>query len=1043
VIPLDWESEEVWGVSNKDWILRRLAPNYDPHDTTSIPDFRVAPYFEDHPDGLTNGRLELESQYVNTPPLLPNGSTPIGNSMRDFSNFYDTWKAVATSEDGDPFFQCRSVNLLIITDGDETCFDGAPTDYADDDGGDANPCRMARDLLDNNGIRTFVVGFGLQAKPGNFLDCIAREGGTDAVDTDGNGTIDVTGPILPGNEDELVEALKSVIESIRVEERSFAAAAVPQGQATTQDKAYLTSFRPLSSDAIWPGRLDSYLRPIPLTPRTLELPDGSQVTRLVPDPADQCGPGDESACHLWNAGEEILEQAATLTQIVSGDYNLGPSRNERRVYYGIDQDDEIPYDRRYFERPTSDSQWLDMLAAMNICDFTDTACGLDTSNRDEAIETLDFFHVVKRAKDPGDGSESDYLLGDIFHSDPVVMGNPDTFRYWAGDVGGSGLLPTRRDEICTDSPNGYRCFFLRQQYRRKMLLTGSNDGQMHAFDAGIFRGSCEQNPDTQVEFVVGEFDNGTGREIFSYVPRVAMPQLVDLKEGPDHQWSVDGRIAFGDVFIDPVHDGAPGRPEWRSVVMSGLREGGAGYYALDMTQPDDLGTCYDEPVIPVPQSGGYVPSCSNGSCPGGEFPAVLFEFTDTEDCGVDALGDPLRLANGQCDSDENGLADLGNAWSRPLISRIQLDTGRSDADGDPVYFDRYVAIFGGGSDPIRKGREEAEGNHIYMVDMETGKAIYKRRVPDVAGAPSGSVPMDLAAVDLDQDGYIDTIYFGTTGGFMYKVDMSLPQPLEDVDGAGSKVTSLEWEPFPIFDADSRPIYFEPGVVFVAQLRHYALVFGSGDREDLWSLDGREGRVYSVLDENFRRADYLSGILPHNETRYAEKFIEGTGDTAGGLLDLGGWFIRLASDERVITRAFSLGGITVISSFQPLEESTGEEGNGVCRRFGDSRVTVVKTTNADHLFESDERYFMVPSGFLSTPYMEVGQTRNPGAGDEGPTADEVPDNLRDVIGEIKELFPSNCRFANYTVNIKAVRDDTGIEALASVPVCTFEANWRDF
>ena len=39
--------------------------------------------------------------------------------------------------------------------------------------------------------------------------------------------------------------LKSVIQSIRAQERSFAAAAVPQGQATVEEKAFLTSFLPL------------------------------------------------------------------------------------------------------------------------------------------------------------------------------------------------------------------------------------------------------------------------------------------------------------------------------------------------------------------------------------------------------------------------------------------------------------------------------------------------------------------------------------------------------------------------------------------------------------------------------------------------------------------------------------------------------------------------------------------------------------------------------------------------------------------------------
>ncbi len=1041
VIPLDWESEEVWGVSNKDTILQRLAPNYDPNDPSIVPDFRVASYFQDNPNTLFNGRLELDPLYVNTPPLLPNGATPIGNSMRDFMDFYDTWEGVATGPDGDENFGCRSVNLLIITDGDETCYGGTQTGTTDG-GGDANPCWIADRLLteSNRDIKTYVIGFGLQGQATNFLDCIAENGGTDEIDTDGDGVPDITGPILPGNEDELVDALKSVIQSIRAQERSFAAAAVPQGQATVQDKAYLTSFLPLESESIWPGRLDAYLRPIPLKDAQIELPDGTTVTRQVPDPDQECSTGDDSSCHLWNAGEEILEQAASDADIALGDYNLGNGERRRRVYWGRDRGD-VPLQRRNFKRPGGDGTWRDLLIAMDICpegSGSSSSCVQDLDNRDEANETLDFFHEVKNAVDPRTSDPIDYLLGDIFHSDPAVIGNPDTFRYWVADVAGSGALPL--EDMCTVSPTGYRCFFAKQQFRRKMLFTGSNDGQLHAFDAGIFRGTCESSPSGQ-QFVAGEFDDGTGREIFSFVPKSAMPDLVSLKDGLDHQFTVDGRVSSGDIFIDPSHGGTPDEDEreWRSIIMTGLREGGKGYFALDITQPDDLDECGGLPVLPKPRSGSleYVPSCVSGTCDDTlTFPSALFEFTDRDDCGEDGSGDPLELADGQCDSDENGLADLGDAWSRPVITRIQVS---EDVGGTLETVDKYVAIFGGGSDPERKSAEEAEGNHIFMIDLETGKAIFKRRVPDAEGVPSGSVASDLAAVDLDQDGYTDTVYFGTVGGFLYKMDIRSPAELESVPSAGLKVTDSAWDPFPVFDTGGRSIYFEPAVVFVAELGQYAVSFGTGDREDLWSETLQEGRVYMLLDRNFSEADVTSGLLPKDESSYQEITLGTTNTTTDYLQQAPyGWYIRLDEDERVITRSFSLAGITVISSFQPLEESSD---GGICRRYGNSRVTVVTTTSGNALLESGDRFFLVPAGFLSTPFAEVGQTKNPDGG--GSNSDDLPDNLENVIDEIKKLFPSNCRFANYTINIKAVRDDTGIEFLAAVPVCTFETNWRDY
>ena len=53
-----------------------------------------------------------------------------------------------------------------------------------------------------------------------------------------------------------------------------------------------------------------------------------------------------------------------------------------------------------------------------------------------------------------------------------------------------------------------------------------------------------------------------------------------------------------------------------------------------------------------------------------------------------------------------------------------------------------------------------------MVDIETGKAIYKRQL-DWARMPS-----EPAAVDTDSDGYLDRIYTGTTAGRIYRIDLT-------------------------------------------------------------------------------------------------------------------------------------------------------------------------------------------------------------------------------------------------------------------------------
>ena len=1084
VIPLDWRSKAAWGVSNRDAILQRLSPNYTPGDPAFEPDFRSAPYFLDSPDTLINGRLALKPEFTHTPPLIPQGATPIGNSMRDFRIWYDTWKDEACDEtEGDAFFGCRTVNLLILTDGDETCYGGETDGPLQDGSGDYNPCQIADQLLteNNRNIRTFVIGFGVQGADANFLNCIAAQGGTDSIDlSDPPDDIpEITGPILPGNEQELIDALRQVIQVITVGARSFSSAAVPQGQVNVQDKVYLTSFLPDRELTIWPARIDAYLRPVPLVEVDIELPNGFIETRRVPNPARDCETGElESACHLWNAGEQLLAQAAEDSELEPGDYNLGPLNDQRRVYYSEDESPGLPWTRRFFMPPTNpaseDDEWQYLLESMGLCNPGDTSCGTSTASRDEGTEVFDFLHSKKMGDVPNDDprlepAPDDYILGDIFHSDPAVLGGPDNFRYWVADVGGPDDDTPPLDNYCKEpadggSPDGYRCYFAKHRNRRKILFAGANDGQVHAFDAGIFRGKlvedapasgCLDSDATSEQFVVGRFDNGTGNELFSYVPREAMPTLADIKDSLRQEFSVDGRISSGDVFIDPEHTGAPGDREWRTVIMGGMREGGSGYYVLDVTHPDTLTVCDGTPSIPVPEGGdnGYLPSCIDG-CTGGDggsgypYPMPLFEFHDDEDCGS-------SLPDGRCDDDLNNRPDLADSWSTATIGRIRVLFDNGLGDG-PEPEDRYVAIFGGGMDPERKDQLVAGGNFLYMVDIETGKAIYKRELIDPDGDDdsdelrgAGSAASDPAAVDTDQDGYLDTIYIGTVRGYMYKADISEPRELKNLGSLGQKVTDVDWSPFPVFDTDDRPIYHPPAVVFVAQRGQYALAFGTGDREDLWSQNEQEGRLYMILDNEFARADFLSGDLPKDEEDYAllGGIDAGADDIQDDLLRNPpfGWFLKLDAREKVITRTFALGGVTIFSSFQPSEDVTND--GTICLRRGSSRVFVVNTTNADTLLDSNERFFRVEGGFLSAPFVETGATANPEENCTGENCNAtdavVPANLDDLMEELKSLLPPQCRFANYTINIKAVRDDTGIEFLAAIPVCTVRTNWRDF
>lgn len=1126
-VPLDWKDEDVWTqasvtashrYSNRNFILRRLAPNYVPGAVEpavgSVPDFRAAPYFDDQPqDSTPNAQnndelLRLQTAYAATPPLIPNGSTPIGNSLDDFMVWFDTWKGPAAA--GDALFSCRSTNVVVLTDGDETCYSGTTTGTKDG-GGDWNPCHVAG-LLSNpvlgRNVKTYVVGFGLPGA-GNFLDCIATKGGTFARDVDGDGTIESSwdanndgdttdpgeggqegGPYLPGDEDELVNDLTSIFSSIREGAASFASAAVPSVQADSADKVFLTEFRPVDDTSVWPGRFYAFVKPVPL--------DAARR----PDLSKRCDPPTTTAaCFAWEAQEVVVEEQVKP----SASDPVGNGEHQRRVYYAEHESGtSFPYRRHFLEGP---------LPAADSEVRQDLLRGLDVAQA-QADLILANMLALKSVTPPG-STEIEYVLGDNFHSDPLSIGEPGNIRYFVANVGAE-LRSDAAPQICTDQDfdldRSYRDFAIRHRNRRRMLALGTNDGMLHIFDSGVYRENTS-NPS-----LPGSFDNGSGKELFAFVPRPLLPRLEDLYDAADPQpiYGVDGRTVAADVLIDALRDGGtepdPCERRWRTVLVGGLREGSSitpaselpltvaatsvgGYYALDITRPDapieQPNPADDFFFIPEIASTG-VPSCFGdgegagltAECGETPFGGILFEFND--------MVDGVRL-----DEDDNGQVDLGLTWSTPNLGRIQVctaDCGAADF-ADRTIEDRYVAIFGGGLDPVSQGNR---GNWLYIVDIETGQAIYKQRL-------RGSAPAEPAAVDTDLDGYLDHIYIGTLYGFLYRVDLAqgsgstreVPELVnytlsesQDLDGdtvpevhtrVVERITDTDFAPRIFFSASAnnatdtvttvesslataRPIYFRPSVIFVPELEQYAIAFGTGNREDLTLKDVPLARFFTVVDDKPWGALSDAGTyqaLNKASLRTIDLSSAANADASSNFLTerpVGqrGWWMEFATDERLVTDPTTIVGVLIFSVFSPR---TSILEPGVCEETGTSRLFAVVATNASGLLYTGvngaplgptdpgtQSRFKTVSDLVTQPFAEQSQTKNaPGDLSELQPGEELLSvSASRAMEQIKLLLPPNCKFPpGYRIDLKTRDSKTGIEWIAPIPLCVMEKNFKDF
>ncbi|MEP7011189.1 MAG: hypothetical protein ABJC13_12765 [Acidobacteriota bacterium] len=1029
-----------WGASNRDEILRRLAPNLRGSET--VPDFGQARYIQ----YLTQTATAPFGSVANPPlvdplqvPLLAQGNTPLGNSMSQFRDWYagchdddamnatcstPGWAGVAKADD--QFFDCRGKYLLILTDGLDTC------------GGDGElgpACQGAKVLYEKYGITTIVLAFGQVSIGGSVLSCLADKGS--------GGTIR---PFNPTDQVGLAKALQTIFERVTQTSRSFSSAAVPTVQANFEDTVYVPNFTSLNptsfvephledglgnrlptpapgAGATWDGHLSAFLKPVPLD--AAGKPSTQTLCSATP------GVGVRSQCFLWDAGVKILEQAPSFVQLQGGSptWMIGAGDNERRLFYAkAASTAAVPAGRRLLLPQTTLADQQDLWEGMGLLGVnTSDSFAVDTAN--SLVEGAIKYTLGEKQAVVDASRTATFVLGDIFHSNPVLLSAPNRIAYYDNDVPNPPGISTP----CT-SNKGYRCFRQKHQYRRRVAAVGSNDGEMHLFDAGIYRTSLTPK----------SFDNGTGKEVMAFVPRPMLKHLYGQASTYSQNWGVDGTIQVDDVFMDPSHTGTPTATdrEWRTVLIGSLREGGNGYFTLDVTQPDVLNTS----SVPQPLGGGYVPSCWNGgsNCGPVPFGSVLWSFSDASD----------EDNNEDNDSDETG--DLGDTWSTPNTGRIRILV---DGTATPkVYEDHYVAIFGGGMDPSRQNKR---GNWLYMVDIETGLVIYKRQL-------DGSAPSDPAAIDTDLDGYLDRVYIGTTKGWVYKVDMSKDVQLV-VDGSGRKrITSAAWAPVKVFDTATdrgtatekiRPVFFPPSVVFDAKSGQFALGFGTGNREDLWSDPNKmgealiEGRFYFVLDTGWHAqgATELPSVnttLPKTGADFVQISLDTAVASAGtnflSLPPIGsqaGWTMLLSANERLISKALTLSGISVFTGFVPSLQSIG---GGRCERNGTSNIYTVLATNANPVLGTDpENRRRVIKSFVTNPFVETNISKNkrPPTSDP-PQTGAVCQPSAEAKNVLRSLFPGDCKFTEYTQDIKTFQVNTELVCIAAIPVCVREQNWRD-
>jgi len=262
------------------------------------------------------------------------------------------------------------------------------------------------------------------------------------------------------------------------------------------------------------------------------------------------------------------------------------------------------------------------------------------------------------------------LLGDIVNS--------DAFYTYDENHGYYGL-----EEAGSDNAGDYYSYLKNQKRtRRSMIYVGANDGMLHGFYA-----SADANLSDTVDAATCKDTtaNCAGEEAFAYIPKSVYGNLSNLTD-PDysHNYFVDGPAIVSDAFIN-FKDGTSSNERWGSVLLGSLGIGGAGVFALDVSEPDSFSSndvLWDLDATDLPELGSLSGRMALVKLQDDSWAAVFGNGYDSANHKAGLYIVPLEKPEDAVfiDTKATGTADSPNGLSAPLVT-----DGNGDNKADRIY----------------------------------------------------------------------------------------------------------------------------------------------------------------------------------------------------------------------------------------------------------------------------------------------------------------------------------------------------------------------
>ena len=623
--------------------------------------------------------------------------------------------------------------------------------------------------------------------------------------------------------------------------------------------------------------------------------------------------------YLWNAREELYLEGLTDAQIKSNRLYTANANTGRHIMTWLDKN---------LDGEVDGGEYVEFEESLTDYGFFDVANQTDAENLINYIRGVEISGYRSRSVRYSPGENVQIMrLGDVIHSTPTVVSSPqEAFNILYKD-------------------STYTAF--RKQYadRRIMVYVGSNDGLLHAFNAGFYGvvkvdGSGTvlspgdagyDSADSKVAYLTSgkncatgaaALEHPLGSEIWAYAPMNLLPHLKWLKDpNYTHVYYVDGKPRVFDAKI--FTDDADHPNGWGTVMVVGMRFGG-GQMTID-TAADGLG------LLTPPNK------------------------ADANDVTMTSA---------------YMIIDITNPEVQPtLLGEIQVPDGSfSFVYPTAMAFgnDNWYLIFGSGPDDIDTAASSSTAK-AYVLNLKELTTAPGGTVGVPTGCsldPIGSSPIQMitcdtgvlntfmgspVSVDWDLDYYADTVYFGLVGDASASSGAMMRFAVDENDDPDN------WSFPTTLMATNQPVNIAPALGF-DNLGNKWVYFGTGR---FFVMDDKTSTaiqtIYGVKDDGSGAVYTAADLLDATDIDiFTDESIDnGPNGTASGtpitnFSDLisevdtyqDGWYLDLppivgtagvAPATRVLGQPALIGGILFSTAFQPSDDPCS--GEGYSRLYG--------------------------------------------------------------------------------------------------------------